>query len=96
MQAGWARDWYPSKSLKSETYYVQGVGHGLDRKFDPDGNLTKESRCEYGICVITRYFNSAGQVTATEEIDPNGANFELLERYRAEHRWDPEWSEPTD
>jgi hypothetical protein len=56
----------------------------------------KKAAANTEFCVINRYFNSAGQVTATEEIDPNGANFELLERYRAEHRWDPEWSEPTD
>jgi antitoxin component YwqK of YwqJK toxin-antitoxin module len=96
MQAGWARDWYPSKVLKSESYYVRGVPHGPSRDFDSSGSLSIESNYEYGIRVLTRHFNSEGQVTATEEIDPNDGAFELLERYRVERRWDPQWSAPTD
>lgn len=89
MQDGWTREWYPSKVLRDEAHYIQGVSHGLTREFDPAGNLIKETSHEYGIRILTREFDSSGQVIAIEELDPHDGAARYLERLRIERNWGP-------
>jgi hypothetical protein len=42
MQEGPARDWYPSGSLKGESYHHENALHGISREFDETGRLRSE------------------------------------------------------
>ncbi|WP_239311924.1 MULTISPECIES: toxin-antitoxin system YwqK family antitoxin [unclassified Frankia] len=87
MQAGPARDWYPSGALKGESYFWENVLHGPLREFDEDGNVQFEAVYEYGILVSSLRSDASGAVVESSEISDESPNFSLLERYRRERAW---------
>ncbi|WP_322756558.1 hypothetical protein [Frankia sp. Cas3] len=87
MQAGPARDWYPSGVLKGESYFRENVLHGPLREFDEDGNVRFEAVYEYGILVSSLRSDGSGAVVEFSEISGDSPNFSLLERYRRERAW---------
>lgn len=87
VQDGPARDWYPSGTLKGETWFRDNVQHGFAREYDEDGNLLCEMSFEYGIMTAKSERDESGQMVETFRIYPNSQNHARLERYRRERGW---------
>lgn len=87
MQEGPARDWYPTGVLKGESWYVQGVLHGIATEYDESGRIAEESVYAYGIRLTRRVIGESGAVLREERLDPRGEAGQLLERLRQERRW---------
>lgn len=86
-QEGPARDWYPSGTLKGESFFRENVQHGARREYDQGGVLIKESFYEYGILVREKERDACGEMIAKSILSPGDKNHELLERYRREKGW---------
>jgi antitoxin component YwqK of YwqJK toxin-antitoxin module len=86
-QDGPARDWYPSGTLKSESWYRENARHGFSRDYSEDQVKVLEELYEYGILVRRTSWDESGRETGTWAIDPHGQAFARLLRYREQKRW---------
>jgi antitoxin component YwqK of YwqJK toxin-antitoxin module len=87
VQEGPARDWYPSGTMKSESFFRENVLHGVTREYREDGALEKEVLYEYGIRVEEKERNDRGEMIAKFGLDVGDKKYKLLERYRREKGW---------
>jgi hypothetical protein len=87
VQSGPARDWYPSGSLKGESWFVEGVLHGAAREYDESGVLVEESLYAYGILISKRTRERGHRLVEREWLDPRSEAGQMLERLRRERRW---------
>jgi antitoxin component YwqK of YwqJK toxin-antitoxin module len=86
-QEGPACDWYPSGSMKCESFFRENVLHGTTREYGKDGTLVKEALYEYGILVEEKARDSHGEMAIRFKISARDKNYNLLERYRQEKGW---------
>jgi hypothetical protein len=83
LQEGPARDWYPSRAIKCEAPYRQGVVHGVQRRYREDGSVVSEDICEYGVRVRSLIFDESGHQTETFALTPDSINYQVLRELRS-------------
>jgi antitoxin component YwqK of YwqJK toxin-antitoxin module len=87
LQEGAGRDWYPSGTLKSESWYRENALHGFSREYNEDQVKVLEEVYEYGILVRRTRWDDACRMAGTWVIDPDGQSFARLQRYRVQKGW---------
>lgn len=69
---------YEDDKITEEEIWLNGVMISK-KEFYFSGSIKLEKIYEFGICVITKYFNEKGEMTCKEEINEENTSFELLQ-----------------
>lgn len=79
---GPSRDFYPSGRQIGEDMYVCGALHGMARQWRADGTIATYSEWEFGLCLVSREFDSSRELTSETTLDPASSQYRTLELRR--------------
>ncbi len=65
-----------------ETSFWQGMRHGHEREFYPDGTLREESLFEYDVRVRRTVWSPDGDLLYESHLDPTGPEWRFLQQQR--------------
>lgn len=65
-------------TLVGETHYFQGMKHGPQREYSPDGTLREQRDFEYDILLSFRSFDDHGVLLSEQSLSPGSSEARIL------------------